>query len=106
LERVHDGRFYNPAAQVNAGSELIGAGTLHPATAHAFARLIADYLYRAACAGQFSRLVLAAPDAILLSLQQEFPRRVVRQVASIVAQDLTHLDPGALARSLAAVLPQ
>jgi len=67
-----------------------------------FAAQIADALYRAAHAGRFERLILAAPPQALGDLRKVLHKMVQARILAEIDKDLTNYPPEQIGRHLMA----
>ncbi len=73
----------------------------HEIEKHRFAKEVADFLYKAAHANRFSKLVVVAPPKTLGDLRREFHDEVTERVVAEIGKDLTNQPPHKIEEHLA-----
>ena len=74
----------------------------HEIEKHRFAKEVADFLYKAAHANRFSKLVVAAPPKTLGDLRKEFHPEVSERIVAEIGKDFTNEPPYEIEKHLAA----
>jgi protein required for attachment to host cells len=87
-------------ASVGAHRSAMQETNWHKLEKHRFAKEIADALYSAAHANQYSKLVIAAPPMIMGDLRKALHKEVSDKVVAEVSKDLTNMPPHEIERIL------
>lgn len=91
------GRFSDgPSDHKSAASQT----DLHRLEEERFARELADFLYKAAHARQFDRIVIAAPARTLGDLRKELHQEVEARILAEIEKDLTNHTVGNIEKVL------
>lgn len=89
-------------ASVGARRSAMQETNWHKLEKHRFASRIADALYAAAHRGDYARLILVAPPAIMGELRKAMHKEVSQRIVAEIPKDLTNMPPDAIERALAA----